>query len=389
MIGTLGVTLGVLILVIVQSVMGGFGVMHREKMVLTSGHIDVRAGGAVLHNPDYLLELIRQHDEVQASVPYAQGIVMLAHNQRPAFPYIFGIDLSQKEQVVPFDKLLVRGRMRDMDDDSVLLSYSLARDIGAGIGSVVEVYTPVMIERLKQDEVLLPRELRVAGIYETGWAPFDSTTMIGTLRLMQDIYSLDGGFHGISIRLKEDNDDLVFDLTEQLNAELPRQVHASTWRDLNKDFLWILQLEKNMMLFVLLFIVLAAAFAIMAAQTLTVFWKTREIGLLGAMGARPTHLGAIYCVQGFIIGLIGTGLGMSLAVLALDFRKPIIETLARITSSKGALVQFYQFTELPVHYSTDDFLVIGISTLVLATLAGLIPALIAAFKKPADALRSE
>jgi lipoprotein-releasing system permease protein len=384
-----GVMLGVMLLVVVQSVMSGFGVMHREKMVLTTGHIDVRAGGSVLYNEEELLGIIRAHPEVKAAVPYAQGLVMMTHKERPAFPIVFGLDLSQSEQVVPLSQLLVRGSMEDMDDDSVLLSLGLAQSISARVGDTVEVYTPVMLEHLKEEEVLLPRELRVAGIYETGWTPFDSGTMVGTLRLMQDLYEMDEGIHGVSIRLDKDDDDLVFALTEQLNQELPGRVSAQTWMALNRDFLWILQFEKNMMLFIMLVVVVVAAFAIAVAQYLTVIRKTREIGLLGAMGARTRHLAGIYCLQGFLIGLIGLVLGICTAVLLLHFRGPVIEGLASITQSRAALVQFYQFTQLPVNYERGDFIVISVATLCLSTAAGVIPALLAAMMKPAEALRSE
>ncbi|MFA5257021.1 MAG: FtsX-like permease family protein [Opitutales bacterium] len=385
----LGVTLGVMILVIVQSVMGGFDHEHRSKMVLTSGQVDVRAGGSVLHNQRELLTIIRAHDEVAAAVPYAQGVVMLTSGQHPAFPFIMGIDFSQKEQVVPFSQMLIAGSIEAMDDDSVLLSSRLAEKLSAWTGSMVDVYTPLMIEKLKADEVMLPRQLRVCGIYETGWTPFDSNTVVCTLPLMQDLYELGDGIHGVSVRLKQDDDEVAFGLVTALNAELPGRAYAQTWMDLNRDFLWVLAFEKNMMLFLLLFIILVAAFAIAVAQLLTVLRKTREIGLLEAMGARPRHLALLYCFQGFFIGLIGVGLGSVLAVLALHYRNPVIDFLARITQSRAALEQFYQFTQLPVYYDPHDFWFISVATLIISTLAGLIPALRAAYMKPAEALRSE
>lgn len=383
--------MGVMILVIVQSVMGGFDKEHRSKMVMTSGHVDVRAGGAVIHSQDRIMDIIAGHDEVAAAVPYAQGIVMLTSGNRPAFPVIMGIDFSQKEQVVPFKEqnLVFSGSVDDMDDDSVLLSSRLADKLAAWVGSEVEVYTPLMIEKLKADEVMLPRRLRVCGVFETGWTPVDSNTMVCTLPLMQDLYELGNGVHGVSIRLKEDSDEAAWNLAFELNGELDNGIYAQTWMDLNRDFLWILAFEKNMMLFLLLFIVLVAAFAISVAQLLTVMRKTREIGLLEAMGARPLHLALLYCFQGFFIGLLGVVFGSLLAVAALHYRDPVISFLAQITQSRAALEQFYQFTHMPVYYDSHDFVVISVATLVISTLAGLIPAVRAAYMKPAEALRSE
>jgi lipoprotein-releasing system permease protein len=389
LVSVLGVTLGVMILVIVQSVMGGFDHEHRAKMVLTSGHVDVRANGGIIRDRDALLKTIHANKEVAAAVPYAQGLVMLTCDDRPAFPYIMGMDFTVKPQVVPLDQLLIAGSMKDMDDDSVLLSSRLADNIGAQVGSSVDVYTPLMIEKLKADEVMLPRHLRVCGIYETGWTPFDTNTMVGTLPLMQDLYDMGKGIHGVAIRLKTDSDDQAFALADKLNNVLPGSETAATWMETNRDFLWVLALEKNMMFFLLLFIILVAAFAISVAQLLTVLRKTREIGILEAMGARPTHLALLYCFQGFFIGLIGTALGCVGAVVALHYRDPIVSTLARLTHSRAALEQFYQFSQLPVFYDPKDFIVIGAATLFISTAAGLIPALRAAYMKPAEALRSE
>lgn len=144
-----------------------------------------------------------------------------------------------------------------------------------------------------------------------------------------------------------------------------------------------------MMLFLLLFIILVAAFAIAVAQLLTVLRKTREIGLLEAMGAKPRQLATLYCFQGFFIGLAGTILGSFAAVAALHYRDPIVSFLAHITHSRAALEQFYQFSQLPVFYDPKDFIVISVATLAISTAAGLVPALRAAYMKPAEALRSE
>lgn len=391
LVSVLGVSLGVLILVIVQSVMAGFDREHRAKMIMTTGHVDIRAGGSVIHSQDRILDLLAQKPEVEAAVPYAQGIVMLTSGDRPAFPIIMGIDFNQEKQVIPFKQqhLVIEGSVDDIDDDSVLLSTGLANRLGAWVGSEVEIYTPLMIEKLDADEVMLPRRLRVCGIFETGWTPVDSNTMVSTLPLMQDLYELGGGVHGVSVRLKEDDDQAAWDLAMLLNTELPKGIYAQTWMDLNRDFLWVLAFEKNMMLFLLLFIVIVAAFAISVAQLLTVMRKTREIGLLEAMGARPLHLALLYCFQGFFIGLLGVVIGSSAAVAALHYRDPVISFLARITQSRAALEQFYQFTHLPVYYDRHDFIVISVATLIISTLAGLIPAIRAAFMNPAQALRSE
>jgi lipoprotein-releasing system permease protein len=234
---------------------------------------------------------------------------------------------------------------------------------------------------------LLPRALRVTGIFSTGWNQVDSNTVLCSLRTMQDLYGLGAGVHGVSVRLKRAYDSDVF--AAKVNARLGGSYRAISWIETNRDFLFVLQLEKNMLFFLLLFIVLVAAFAIASSLLIAVVRKTREIGLLGALGGKPRQVAACFCFQGFFIGVTGTVLGIGLAVTALTFRNEVVHTFARITQSEAALLRFYQFSNLPLSYSVHDFLLVITSSIIIATLAGLLPAWRAARLKPVEALRSE
>jgi lipoprotein-releasing system permease protein len=289
--------------------------------------------------------------------------------------------------VLPLDGFLVVGGWEDLYDDSVFLSEGLAHAVGAGPGETVEVYTPLMLERMKEDEVLLPRELEVAGIFRTGWNEIDANTMIGTLRLMQELYGLGGGVHGLTVKLAEGTDADAAALA--LTADLPEPVRALSWLDTQRDFLFILKLEKTVISFIIIFIILVASFSIAIALMMTVIRKTREIGLLVAMGAAPRQVAAGFCLQGLVIGVCGTALGVLLALLCLTLRNDIIGLYARLTQSEAAFLRFYQFAEIPVHYLASDFITVTAFALIISTLAGLLPAWRAARLKPADALRSE
>ncbi len=386
LLSVLGVTLGVMILIIVQSVMGGFGQTYRELIVDTNGHLRVETGG-VDYRYRETVERLREDPAIRAAAPFAQGVVMLQHRQQPAFPYIRGIEPWSEGKVIPLDDFMIRGSLDDLHDDSILLSSVLARQLRADVGATVDVYTPLMLDQLKEDEVLLPRELRVAGIYETGWNQFDSTTMVATLRLMQDLYAMEGGAHGIAVRVNPGVDE--FQVAQRLNEELGPPYRAVTWTQMYEDFLWVLQLEKSVMFFLLLFIVLVAAFAIAISMLLTVLRKTREIGLIGAMGGGARNLAASYCFQGFFIGVCGSIAGTGLALLALRYRDEIVSAFATVTGSRDVLIQFYQFAHLPAHYNPRDFVIIIAAALLLSTAAGFLPAFRAARLKPAEALRHE
>jgi lipoprotein-releasing system permease protein len=382
-----GVTLGVAVLIIVLSVMNGFGDEIRQKILETNGDVDVRAEGGIMYDQEAVMAKIRGLPEVAAVAPYAQGVVMLQAGNRPSFPFIRGIDVRHEQEVVPLAKFLLIGRVNDLDDDSVFLSSELAASMAVRVGQKVDVYSPLLLERLKKDEILLPRELRVTGIFETGWNQVDSNTVICSLRLMQELYGLKSGVHGVSVRLKPGFDSDEF--AAKLNALFSGADRAVSWIESNRDFLFVIQLEKNMLMFIMLFIILVASFAIASSLLTAVVRKTKEIGLLGALGGKPRQVAACFCFQGFFIGVAGAVLGIGLAVLALAFRNEVTHTFARLTHSEAALLRFYQFSNLPCSYSPHDFAIITASSIIIATLAGLLPAWRAARLKSVEALRSE
>ena len=383
-----GVMLGVAVLIIVLSVMNGFGDEIRRKILETNGDVDVRPGnGGIMYDQEAVMAKIRSLPEVSAVAPYAQGVVMLQAGNRPSFPFIRGIDVEHEQGVVPLAKFLVVGRLDDLDDDSVFLSSELAGSMGIRPGQKVDVYSPLLLERLKKEEVLLPRELRVAGIFETGWNQVDSNTVICSLRLMQELYGLQPGVHGVSVRLKPGSDSDEF--AARLNALFGGADRAVSWIESNRDFLFVIQLEKNMMMFIMLFIILVASFAIASSLLTAVVRKTKEIGLLGALGGKPRQVAACFCFQGFFIGVAGAVLGIGLAVLALAFHNEVMHTFAHLTHSEAALLRFYQFSNLPCSYSPHDFAIVTASSILIATLAGLLPAWRAARLKSVEALRSE
>ena len=387
-ISVVSVALGVALLVLVLSVMGGFGREVRRMIVDTQGEVQVRAHGLV-ERPGPLLEKIEQTPGVAAATPFAEGVVMIEHERKPAFPAIQGIDVDRVEKVVPLRHYLRAGSLDDLDDDSVVMSSQLARSLGVYLGSKIEVYTPLLLEKLKRDEVIMPRELRVVGILEIGHQQLDSSLVLVTLRLMQELYGLGPAVHGINVRLQPgvDPDAMV----RRLNGTLPPEpaVRARSWFDANADFLWVLQLEKNMMLFIMLFVVLVAAFLTMSLLLVLVLKKTREIGLLGALGANSRQIALCFCLQGVAVGVVGTALGLALGFVALHFRNDAVRLITRFTGSEEVLARFYQFSQLPAHTEGRDLIVIVVAAILLSTLAGIVPALLAARMKPVEALRSE
>ena len=387
-ISVLGVALGVALLVISTSVMGGFGHEIRRMIVDTQGEVQVRADG-YMTDAAGVLARIATVPGVVAATPFAEGAVQLEHNRKAVYPVMQGVDLDRVGAVVPLERFIRVGRLDDLDDDAVILSSKLAISIGARVGSKVEVYSPLLLEKLKNDEVFLPRELRVVGIFEVGHQQLDNSVVLVTLRLMQELYGLGSAIHGVNVKIAPDAD--ADGVATRINGALPPEARARarSWIEANQDFLFILQLEKNMIFFLLTFIIVVAAFSVTSSLLISVVRKTREIGLLGALGGQPRQVAACFCFQGLLIGSVGTLVGLVGGLVILRFRNALVEGFTRLTASEEVLTRFYQFSQLPAHTSTSDVVMIVVCSVVISTLAGLLPAWRAARLKPVEALRNE
>ncbi len=388
-ISVTGVALGVALLVVVMSVMGGFGFEIHRMIVDTQGEVQIHAN-QVIENSGEIMPRIAAVPGVAGVTPYAAGVGLINYNGRSAFPLLQGIDLQRVDSVVQLDRFIRPGSLADLDDDSIILSVQLAITIGARMGDKVILYTLPMIQRQKSDdEVMLPRELRVAGIFEIGHQQLDSSTALVTLRRMQDLLAIGHGVQGFNLKLAPGED--VDAAADRINAALPpgAGLTAYSWMYSFSDFLWVLQLEKSMIFFLLLFIVVVAAFSVTSSLLISVVRKTREIGLLGALGARPRQVAACFCAQGFLIGCCGTVFGLALGLGLLALRNDIVHLLARLTQREEVLQKFYQFSQLPAHTAGADLVKIVVFTILISTLAGLLPAWRAARLRPVEALRNE
>lgn len=387
-IATTGIMLGVTIMLMVTSIMGGFGYQLGRMIVDTQGDIQVTASALIDGGKAAQIEkVLAATPEVLASAPYASGVVMLEYQSRPAFPTIQGFSFEQMKKVLPLQRYLLAGSLDEIDDDSVILSSLLARALGADVGDKISIYSPLMMERMKQNEVLLPREVRIAGIFQIGHQQLDSSTVLCSLRLMQDLYGLDHRVHGYNLRLQPGAN--VEAVAVKLEHTLPLGTRALTWFETNAEFQSIVTFERNMIFFLMTFIILVAAFSITSSLLMSVIRKTREIGLLGAMGGRARDVALCFCAQGLLLGSVGTGLGLALGFTLLRYRDNIVHFIAMLTVGQATFVKFYQFSSLPAHTVPHDVVFIVIFSLIASTLAGLIPAWRAARLKPVEALRNE
>ncbi|MEC8044407.1 MAG: FtsX-like permease family protein [Verrucomicrobiota bacterium] len=267
--------------------------------------------------------------------------------------------------------------------------------------SIIEVYSPHMIEMAKSDELSPPREVRLGGIFEVPWQGYHSEALVGTMRFMQDLRSEEGVCDGFYLRFSDkiaSSENRLKEFCNELEIFLDRDWLPIPWFVENAWFFELLKFEEYLMILIMIPIGLVAAFAIAIALMTSVLRKIREIGLLVAMGAKRWSVGGIFCMQGFIIGFLGSILGCGFALLFIRFRDSLMNLIVtRIAGESGKVevVQFYDFYALDVPYpwqseqSLMTFLTFALFAILVSTIAGLLPAWRASRMNPAEALRSE
>ncbi|MFP6854418.1 MAG: FtsX-like permease family protein [Opitutales bacterium] len=265
--------------------------------------------------------------------------------------------------------------------------------------STVDLYGPVIMERA-EDEAILSREVRVAGFFETSWLPGGGNfTMLCTLRLMGELNGREGLVGGFNVRLQPglaQSELEVFKVAQRLGSAMwPFGYQVLPWFEIKPWFHNALKFEEKLMILIMVPTVLVSAFAIAIALMTSVVRKTREIGLLVAMGGTPRKVGAVFQMQGFVIGLAGTLAGWSLACLMIGFRHEMMEFIVPLFTEQLDVEQYYHFFSLKVYQPwespaiAETFLWAGLFGVGVSTLAGRLPAWRAASLKPAEALRSE
>lgn len=382
-ISVIGVLLGVAVLVIVLSVMSGFDDMWRDKILSFNAHITVE-GRPIIEDPAGLIEKIVSIDGVSAAAPFVQGLVFMQNHDRVYTPLIRGVDPRYESKVSRIPDHMVRGEFK-ISDDEVVIGRDLAMQMGLTVGDKVLVYSPQQFTQ--PDEMHLPEELTVSGIFELGMWEFDVGYALTSLNRACELYKLESGAHAIQVMT---TDPFQADqVAQRLEEALGYDYSISTWREQNSQLFDALTVEKNMMFFLLIFIALVAAFGICNTLITVAVQKTREIGLLKAVGFSSARITGVFLWQGFIQGLFGSALGVGFGLLVLHYRNGLMTLLNSRLHMQVLPKELYHLSELPATISMDDILKVSLTALVICTLAGVVPAYRAARLNPVEALRYE
>lgn len=382
-LSVLGVILGVAMLVIVLSVMSGFDVMWRDKILGFNAHITISAAEP-FEESDVKYAAIESTPGVCGVAPYVQGLIFLTNRESVHSPFLRGIDPVREERVSRIRDHMIAGTY-SVEGHHILIGADLARRLGVHVGDTVSAFSPQSFA--SRDVLRLPEDLQVAGIFDLGMFDFDIGYVISSIETAQDLFGMISGIHGLQVMT--DDPYRATAVAKELRNCIPGFFTVNTWMDQNRQLFTALRVEKNMMFFLLIFITIVAAFGITNTLITVTVQKTREVGLLKALGFSSGQILRVFIWQGWVAGILGTLGGIGLGLFALYYRNALMHFLSQRFGMELLPAELYQLSEIPSVTSSSDLLAISGVVMLICTLAGLIPAYRAARLDPAQALRYE
>lgn len=385
-VSLIGIALGVMVLITVLSVMNGFDREIKTRILDMVPQVTVTGATGTLNNWQQLAQELPGKDHIVAAAPFIQGEAMLTGmSSVPNFGVLQGIDPNLQTNVSPIASKMVQGGLNSLQPKSfnIILGQALAQNLGVGLGNKVTIYVPKasfspigIIPRLKQ--------FTVSGIFVTGYQ-FDNNYALINLQDASVLLQMGGQVSGLQLKL----DDLfnADEVSGVLNT-IPG-LSAYTWITQNANFFAALQMEKVMMFVILLLIIAVAAFNMLASLVMLVTDKKADIAILKTMGLARGQIMKIFMIQGFIIGGLGTLLGVVLGIfLALNVTG-LVNWLQSVLHVQFLSSQVYFIDFLPSHLELGDVLTISFVALIMSFLATIYPAYKASKINPAEALRYE
>jgi len=382
-ISTGGVAVGVMALLVVLSVMSGFHEDLQKKILGVNAHVVILDYRGVLQGYEGVIEKIKGDQDIASSAPFVMGQVMVSYGKRAHGVFLRGISPELEKKTTDIERFMKEGSLESLiqqkeETPGIVIGKELAASIGVFKGDVITVLSPVgRIGPLG----MLPkvRQFRVTGIFEVGMFEYDSNLVLTDLRAAQEFFDMKNAVTGIQLRLVDIYNASV--VRERLEKDLSFPFYAKDWMQMNRNLFSALKLEKFAMFVILILIILVASFNIVSTLIMNVIEKKREIAILKTMGATDRSIMGIFMLQGLLIGLVGTTIGVTGGYLLCY----VLNTYEIIKLPADV----YYLSHLPVKTKFADFLTVSLSAIVISFFATLYPAWQAAKMDPVEPLRYE
>jgi lipoprotein-releasing system permease protein len=380
-----GIALGVAALIVVLSVMNGFVKEVRERMLAAVSHVEIAAYGGHVAEVASIMAQAKRHPEVLAAAPFVNAQGMFAQGDVVRGALVRGVDPALEPAVSDIARRSAGGDVGALADGAfnVILGADLARALRVSVGDRVTLISPQgnvtpagVVPRLRQ--------FTVAGTFSSGHFEFDSTLAMIHIGDAQRLYRAEGPT-GVRLRLKDA--ERAPQVASALGAALPPGLLVRDWSRQNPTYFAAVRAEKRMMFIILTLIVAVAAFNLVSTLVMTVTEKQADIAILRTLGASPRSVMAVFIVQGALIGVFGTLIGVGGGLLLASNLDVIVPAIERLFHVQFLPREIYFISALPSDPRAADIVPITVISLVLSLVATLYPSWRASRTRPAEALR--
>jgi lipoprotein-releasing system permease protein len=387
-VSVLCIALGMTVLITVLSVMNGFQREIRTRILGVASHVQISGAGGTLTDWRKVAAEAARHEQVIATAPYVHAQGLLTHGSAVRGVIVRGILPEQEEKVADIGRHMRTGRLESLQpgEYGVVLGVDLARNLGAQPGDRIILVAP-------QGQVtpagIVPRlrQLTVTGIFNVDHQEFDSALALVALEDAQRIFRLGDAVSGVRLKLKD-----LFQsrqVARDLAGALGPNIYASDWTMQHANLLRAVQIEKRMMFFVVFLIIVVAAINIVSSLVMVVTDKQADIAILRTLGAAPSSIMRIFVIQGTIIGIVGTGLGLIGGIsLALNV-ETVVPFIENVFGFKFFAKDVYLISEVPSEVQRPDIILTALFSFFVCVLATIYPSWRASRISPAEALRYE
>lgn len=388
LVSMLGIALGVTVLITVLSVMNGFEQELRQRILGVVAHVTVMQGREGMHDWQQIAQIAQAKSVVTGSAPYVYREAMLTQGGNVAGSIVRGILPELEPQVSDLNNHMIRGNFDSLHpgEFGIILGSELAQNLGVTLDDKVMLVSP---QAQFTAVGILPRLKRftVVGIFEIDMREYDSALALIHIEDAARLFQMEDRVSGL--RLKLDDLYLAPALANQLIEELPFGFQVTDWTRQHANFFRAVQMEKTVMFVILLLIVAVAAFNLVSTLVMMVADKKSDIAILRTLGFSPGKIMAVFIVQGGIIGVVGTMLGLLGGITLAANVESLVPAIESLFGMKFLSPDIYYIAEVPSDMRWRDVFKIGLVSLLLSLTATLYPAWRASRTQPAEALRYE